>query len=186
MAYLILWRIQHVADVLGTLPAMSDIESGLCDGSIAVLFAPREAKPGLIESLGANLKRHYGVTRFDAAVVALPPMRRTMRRVVMRPAMSMRRSMWRRPRYVSMRRVAMRPMEPDDKAEKQKRMVLGKFRRVRGQYHRFKKKYGNRLERYWQRILKTAVYSGADRYSRLNVQLNALGAKMSAIRKQAP
>lgn len=128
------------------------------------------------------------LTRFDAAVLVLPPMRRTMRRVVMRPVMSMRRTMRRRPRYVAMRpnMTAMRPMEPDDKAEKQKRMVLGKFRRVRGQYHRFKKKYGNRLERYWQRILKTAVYSGADRYSRLNVQLNALGAKMSAIRKQAP
>jgi len=129
-------------------------------------------------------------TRFDATVLSLPPMRRPpMRRVSMRRVMStMRRPMWRRPRWVVMRPVmtAMRPMEPDDKALKQKRAVLAKFRRVRGQYYQFKSKYGNRLERHWQRILKTAVYSGADRYNRLNVQLNALGGKMAAIRKQAP
>lgn len=129
-------------------------------------------------------------TLFDATVLSLPSMKRpSMSRASSHRVMStMRRPMWRRPRWVAMRPVmtAMRPMEPDDKAKKQKRMVLAKFRRVRGQYYRFKAKYGNRLERYWQRILKTAVYSGADRYSRLNVQLNRLGGKMVAIRKQAP
>lgn len=127
-------------------------------------------------------------TSFDAAVLALPSMRPSMRRVPgMRAMSTMRRPMWRR-RWVSMRPAmpVMRPVTPDDKAEKQKRMVLAKFRRVRRQYSRFKAKYGNRLERYWQRILKTAVYSGSDRYSRLNVQLNLLSGKMAVIRKAAP
>jgi hypothetical protein len=57
---------------------------------------------------------------------------------------------------------------------------------VRGQYARFKARYGSRLERYWQRILKTAVYSGADRYKRLNVQLDALSRRMAKIRRQSP
>ncbi len=122
---------------------------------------------------------------FDAAVLALPSMKRpAMRRVPsMRVMHTGRRPMWRRRPIM---RPVMRPMDTDDKAAKQKRMVLAKFRRVRGQYYRFKSKYGNRLERHWQRILKTAVYSGSDRYSRLNVQLNALSGKMAAIRKQAP
>jgi chemotaxis protein histidine kinase CheA len=67
VAYLILRRIQHVADVLGSFPAMSDIEAGLCESSLVVLIAPRDSKPDLIRNLGENLKQFFGVTRFDAA-----------------------------------------------------------------------------------------------------------------------
>ena len=77
---------------------------------------------------------------------------------------------------------AMRDAPPDDKL---KRAVLAKFRRVRAQYARFKQRYGSRLERHWQSILKTAVYSGADRYKRLSRQLNSLSARMAKIRAQA-
>lgn len=70
LAYLILRRIQRVADVLGSFPAMSDIESGLCESGLIVLIAPRDSKADLIEKLGKNLKRYYGVTRFDAATFA--------------------------------------------------------------------------------------------------------------------
>ena len=70
VAYLILRRLQRVADVLGTFPAMADIESGLCQGGVVVLFAPREQKPDLLETLGENLKRYYGVERFEAATYA--------------------------------------------------------------------------------------------------------------------
>jgi len=70
VAYLILRRIQRVADVLGTLPTMADIESGLCEGGMAVIFSPRDPKPGLIDQLGENLKSYYGVSRFNAATFA--------------------------------------------------------------------------------------------------------------------
>lgn len=70
VAYLILRRLQRVADVLGTFPAMADIETGLCQGGIVVLFAPRDPKPDLLETLGENLKRYYGVERFEAATYA--------------------------------------------------------------------------------------------------------------------
>jgi hypothetical protein len=168
--------------------------------------AKRTPGPALVGNASVE---EVAETLFDATVLALPSMKRpsmkrpsmrqapsmkrpsmrqapSMKRPSMRQAPSMRRSTMRRPRWRRPRWVAMRPMHPDDKVEKQKRMVLAKFRRVRGQYYRFRAKYGNRLERYWQRILKTAVYSGVDRYSRLNVQLNALSSKMAAIRKLAP
>jgi chemotaxis protein histidine kinase CheA len=70
VAYLILRRLQRAADVLGTFPAMADIETGLCQGCIVVLFAPRDPKPDLLETLGENLKRYYGVERFEAATYA--------------------------------------------------------------------------------------------------------------------
>ena len=70
VAYLILRRLQRAADVLGTFPAMADIETGLCQGGIVVLFAPRDPKPDLLETLGENLKRYYGVERFEAATYA--------------------------------------------------------------------------------------------------------------------
>ncbi len=70
VAYLILRKIQGVADVLGTLPAMSDIETGLCGNTVAALFAPRSDDPRIIEKLSEVLKRYYGVTRFEAAPYA--------------------------------------------------------------------------------------------------------------------
>ena len=70
VAYLILRRLQRVADVLGTFPAMTDIEAGLCKGGIVVLLAPRDPKPDLLDTLDKNLKRYYGVERFEAATYA--------------------------------------------------------------------------------------------------------------------
>jgi chemotaxis protein histidine kinase CheA len=70
VAYLILQRIQRVADVLGTCPAMATIEAGLCEGGIVVLFAPREEKPDLLKTLSDNLKRYYGVEHFEATTYA--------------------------------------------------------------------------------------------------------------------
>ena len=67
VAYLILRRLQRVADVLGSFPAMADIEAGLCEGAMVVLLAPRDPKPDLLEILSENLKRYYGVERFEAA-----------------------------------------------------------------------------------------------------------------------
>jgi len=178
------------------LPLVAGVALVVTVALIAALWPGSSKKPAAKTSPGqAHVAADASIevaaeNLFDATVLALPSMNRpSMRRASMNHVMStMRRPRWRRPRWVAMRPVmtSMRPMEPDDKAEKQKRMVLAKFRRVRGRYYRFKAKYGNRLERYWQRILKTAVYSGADRYSRLNVQLNTLGAKMATIRKQAP
>lgn len=66
VAYLILRRLQRVADVLGTFPAMSDIEAGLCKGGIVVLIAPRDPKPDFVETLNKKLKKYYGVERFEA------------------------------------------------------------------------------------------------------------------------
>ncbi|MGD8786491.1 MAG: chemotaxis protein CheW [Phycisphaerales bacterium] len=70
VAYLILQRIQRIADVLGTCPAMATIEAGLCEGGIVVLFAPREEKPDLLKTLSDNLKRYYGVEHFEATTYA--------------------------------------------------------------------------------------------------------------------
>jgi HPt (histidine-containing phosphotransfer) domain-containing protein len=70
VAYLILQRIQRIADVLGTCPAMATIEAGLCEGGIVVLFAPREEKPDLLETLSDNLKKYYGVEHFEATTYA--------------------------------------------------------------------------------------------------------------------
>lgn len=70
IAYLILRRLQRVADVLGSFPAMADIEAGLCKGGIVVLLAPRDPKPDLLDTLEENLKRYYGVEHFEAATYA--------------------------------------------------------------------------------------------------------------------
>jgi chemotaxis protein histidine kinase CheA len=67
VAYLILRRLQRVADVLGSFPAVADIEAGLCKDGLVVLIAPRDPKPDLVETLGKKLKRYYGVERFEAA-----------------------------------------------------------------------------------------------------------------------
>jgi len=171
------------------LPVLAGVALVITATLIVALWPASSGKPaekqttGAVRAVADASVEANPETLFDATVLALPSMKRpSMRRV------SMRRSMWRRPRYVAMRPVMapVRPVQPDDNGEKQKRMVLAKFRRVRGQYNRFKAKYGNRLEPLWQRILKTAVYSGADRYSRLNVLLDALGGQMATIRKQAP
>jgi chemotaxis protein histidine kinase CheA len=70
LAYLILDRIQRVADVLGSLPALSDIESGLCEGSIKVLISAQDLGPEVLDPLEKNLKRYYGVKRFVIAPYA--------------------------------------------------------------------------------------------------------------------
>ncbi|MBN1807076.1 MAG: chemotaxis protein CheW [Sedimentisphaerales bacterium] len=67
VAYLILRRLQRVGDVLGSFPAMADIEAGLCKGGIVVLLAPRDPKPDLLETLSENLKKYYGVEHFEAS-----------------------------------------------------------------------------------------------------------------------
>jgi hypothetical protein len=59
-----------VGDVIGTLPSMADIESGLCENSVLILFAQRDPRSDLIEKLGNNLKGYYGVTHFDASTYA--------------------------------------------------------------------------------------------------------------------
>lgn len=66
VAYLILRRIQGVADVLGTLPGMSEIESGICSTGLAALIASRDQNPELLKQLETNLKTYYGVKRFEA------------------------------------------------------------------------------------------------------------------------
>ena len=61
--------------------------------------------------------------------------------------------------------------------------VLSKFRRVEAQYKKFKARYGGRLESRWQAILNAAVYSGADKYNRLDKMLDSLVRQMRAIEK---
>lgn len=65
VAYLILSRIQRVADVLGCLPKMADMEVGICEGGMVVLFSPRDTREDLLKKLEANLREFYGVSRFD-------------------------------------------------------------------------------------------------------------------------
>jgi serine/threonine protein kinase len=89
---------------------------------------------------------------------------------------------------------AMDPMDPMDPMadpgmtpevdEALKAAVLAKFRRVQGQYAAYKSQNGLRLESHWNKILQTAVYSGADRYKRLNALLDDLVARMA--RSPAP
>jgi two-component system chemotaxis sensor kinase CheA len=67
VAYLILRRVQHVGDVLGTLPPMSQIEAGHCEDRMAVLLAPRQEDPEALERLGENLKRYFGATSIDTS-----------------------------------------------------------------------------------------------------------------------
>ncbi|MFP4356079.1 MAG: ATP-binding protein [Phycisphaerae bacterium] len=70
VAYLILRRIQAVADVLGTQPSMSDIEAGRCGQTISVLLSPRESQPDLLQRLGENLQHYFGVLRYEANTYA--------------------------------------------------------------------------------------------------------------------
>jgi hypothetical protein len=62
--------------------------------------------------------------------------------------------------------------------------VERKYRRVRSQYKKFRAQYGQRLEKKWQAILRTAVYSGSNKYRRLDSMLDGLKRRMSAIRKK--
>ena len=75
------------------------------------------------------------------------------------------------------------PGAPDEN-EALKASVLAKFRRVQAQYGAYKAKNGLRLESHWNTILQTAVYSGSDRYKRLNALLDDLTARMA--RSPAP
>jgi hypothetical protein len=70
VAYLILRRLQRVADVLGSFPAMTDIEAGLCKGGMVALVAPRNTTPDWLDTLDKNLKRYYGVKHFEASTYA--------------------------------------------------------------------------------------------------------------------
>lgn len=70
VAYLILRRMQGVGDVLGSLPSMAEVETGLCGEEIVVLFAPRAPKPALMENLSRLLNQYYGVSSFEAATYA--------------------------------------------------------------------------------------------------------------------
>lgn len=122
--------------------------------------------------------------RPDAGILELPPV------VVRRAPSSPRARVWRwRPRR-GWRPMVRRPTRPrlppasGDLAEK--RRVLAKYRRVRRQYLRFKAKYGERLERHWIRIARTAVYSGAGRYKQLDRLLDGLSARMARARRSEP
>jgi chemotaxis protein histidine kinase CheA len=70
VAYLILQRIQRFADVLGTLPTMALLEEGRCDSAILALISPRDTSEDIMTRLGENLKKYYGVTRFDVSSYA--------------------------------------------------------------------------------------------------------------------
>ncbi len=70
VAYLILRRIQSVADVLGSAPTMAELEAGLSAGQLTVLIAPRDGREDLLDRLRENLQRYFGVTGFEAASYA--------------------------------------------------------------------------------------------------------------------
>jgi HPt (histidine-containing phosphotransfer) domain-containing protein len=70
VAYLILRRMQRVADVMGTLPAMSRIETGQCDGRMVVLASPRDSSSDIMDRLGENLKSFFGVSSWDVSQYA--------------------------------------------------------------------------------------------------------------------
>jgi len=60
VACLIYRRICDVGDVLGTVPFLSDIEKGMMDGKIKLLFAS-DCEPDLLENALKNLlTKHYG------------------------------------------------------------------------------------------------------------------------------
>jgi len=46
------------------LPTLSDIENGLCAGSIKVLISKQDLGSEVLEHLEENLKRYYGVKGF--------------------------------------------------------------------------------------------------------------------------
>ena len=65
VAYLILQRLQERVDILGCLPSMTDIENGLCESGVKVLFADTTGQKDTFAQLETHLRRHYGVKRFD-------------------------------------------------------------------------------------------------------------------------
>ncbi|HPS02394.1 MAG TPA: ATP-binding protein [Candidatus Sumerlaeota bacterium] len=70
VAYLILRRLQNVADVLGAYPSLADLEAGLCEDGLVALIAVGPQNLGVIERLEQNLKRYFGVTHFEAQAFA--------------------------------------------------------------------------------------------------------------------
>ena len=65
VAYLVLQRLQERVDILGCLPSMTDIENGLCESGVKVLFADSSGQQDTLEKLETHLRRYYGVKRFD-------------------------------------------------------------------------------------------------------------------------
>jgi serine/threonine protein kinase len=111
--------------------------------------------------------------------------RRVARRARTRRARTRRR---RRPRRGRPMKPSRKPPREDGKDKKEDGVdpvaVNRKFRRVKSQYKRFRSRYGHRLEKRWQAILRTAVYSGSDKYKRLDSMLDGLRHRMAAIRKK--
>jgi chemotaxis protein histidine kinase CheA len=70
VAYLILRRLQNVADVLGAYPSLADLEAGLCEDGLVALIAVPPENLGVIERIERNLKRYFGVTHFEAQAFA--------------------------------------------------------------------------------------------------------------------
>ncbi len=70
VAYLILRRLQNVADVLGSHPTLADLEAGLCEDGLVALIAVTSQNLGIIERIERNLKRYFGVTHFEAQAFA--------------------------------------------------------------------------------------------------------------------
>lgn len=70
VACLIYRRICDVGDVLGTLPFLSDIEKGMMDGKIKLLFAS-DCEPDLLENaLKDLLTKHYGASLVNLTSVS--------------------------------------------------------------------------------------------------------------------
>jgi len=62
IACLIYKRMCEVGDVLGTLPGLGDIEKGLMQGKMKMLFVSDESFDALNARLESFLKEHYGAT----------------------------------------------------------------------------------------------------------------------------
>ena len=60
MACLIYKRICDVGDVLGTVPLLSDIEKGMMDGKIKLLFTSNYEPDVLEKALKDLFTKHYG------------------------------------------------------------------------------------------------------------------------------
>jgi len=70
VACLIYRRICDVGDVLGTVPFLSDIEKGMMDGKIKLLFAS-DCEPDLLENaLKDLLTKHYGASLVNLTSVS--------------------------------------------------------------------------------------------------------------------
>ncbi|MDD9945051.1 MAG: ATP-binding protein [Myxococcales bacterium] len=68
-SYLILRRIQTVADVLSSNPSLEALERGEGEDKLHVLVAPRDEQAELFVRLEANLREHFDVHAFEV----LPP-----------------------------------------------------------------------------------------------------------------